>query len=71
MKWLKIYLETLKKILQVKNNKLKGYTGPIILCGLIGLYVFLTAYKKLKSFPKTSHLTDEQRSRIFKNFNET
>ena len=49
-----------------KNNKLKGYTGPIILCGLIGLYVFLTAYKKLKSFPKTSHLTDEQRSRIFK-----
>ena len=49
-----------------KNNKLKGYTGPIILCGLIGLYVFLTAYKMLKSFPKTSHLTDEQRSRIFK-----
>ena len=49
-----------------KNSKLKGYTGPIILCGLIGLYVFLTAYKKLKSFPKTSHLTDEQRSRIFK-----
>jgi len=45
-----------------KNNKLKGYTGPIILCGLIGLYVFLTAYKMLKSFPKTSHLTDEQRS---------
>ena len=49
-----------------KNNKLKGYTGPIILCGLIGLYVFLTAYKMFKSFPKTSHLTDEQRSRIFK-----
>ena len=49
-----------------KNNKLKGYTGTIILCGLIGLYVFLTAYKMLKSFPKTSHLTDEQRSRIFK-----
>ena len=49
-----------------KNNKLKGYTGPIILCGLIGLYIFLTAYKMLKSFPKTSHLTDEQRSRIFK-----
>ena len=49
-----------------KNNKLKGYTGPIILCGLIGLYVFLTAYKMLKSFPKTSHLTDEQRNRIFK-----
>ena len=49
-----------------KNNKLKGYTGSIILCGLIGLYVFLTAYKMLKSFPKTSHLTDEQRSRIFK-----
>ena len=49
-----------------KNNKLKGYTGPIILCGLIGLYVFLTAFKMLKSFPKTSHLTDEQRSRIFK-----
>ena len=49
-----------------KNSKLKGYTGPIILCGLIGLYVFLTAYKMLKSFPKTSHLTDEQRSRIFK-----
>ena len=49
-----------------KNNKLKGYTGPIILCGLIGLYVFLTTYKMLKSFPKTSHLTDEQRSRIFK-----
>ena len=49
-----------------KNNKLKEYTGPIILCGLIGLYVFLTAYKMLKSFPKTSHLTDEQRSRIFK-----
>ena len=49
-----------------KNNKLKGYIGPIILCGLIGLYVFLTAYKMLKSFPKTSHLTDEQRSRIFK-----
>ena len=49
-----------------KNNKLKGYTGPIIFCGLIGLYVFLTAYKMLKSFPKTSHLTDEQRSRIFK-----
>jgi len=40
-----------------KNNKLKGYTGPIIFCGLIGLYVFLTAYKMLKSFPKTSHLT--------------
>ncbi len=49
-----------------KNNKLKGYTGPIILCGLIGLYVFLTAFKMFKSFPKTSHLTDEQRSRIFK-----
>ena len=49
-----------------KNNKLKGYTGPIILCGLIGLYVFLTAYKMFKSFPKTSHLTDEQRNRIFK-----
>ena len=49
-----------------KNNKLKGYIGSIILCGLIGLYVFLTAYKMLKSFPKTSHLTDEQRSRIFK-----
>ena len=49
-----------------KNNKLKGYTGPIIFCGLIGLYVFLTAFKMLKSFPKTSHLTDEQRSRIFK-----
>ena len=49
-----------------KNSKLKGYTGPIILCGLIGLYVFLTAFKMLKSFPKTSHLTDEQRSRIFK-----
>ena len=49
-----------------KNNKLKSYTGSIILCGLIGLYVFLTAYKMLKSFPKTSHLTDEQRSRIFK-----
>ena len=49
-----------------KNNKLKGYTGPIILCGLICLYVFLTAFKMLKSFPKTSHLTDEQRSRIFK-----
>jgi len=49
-----------------KNNKLKGYTGPIILCGLIGLYIFLTAFKMLKSFPKTSHLTDEQRSRIFK-----
>ena len=49
-----------------KNNKLKGYTGPIILCGLIGLYVFLTAFKMLKSFPKTSHLTDEQRNRIFK-----
>ena len=49
-----------------KNNKLKGYTGPIILCGLIGLYVFLTAFKMFKSFPKTSHLTDEQRNRIFK-----
>ena len=49
-----------------KNNKLKGYTGPIILCGLIGLYVFLTAFKMYKSFPKTSHLTDEQRNRIFK-----
>ena len=49
-----------------KNNKLKGYTGPIIFCGLIGLYVFLTAYKMFKSFPKTSHLTDEQRNRIFK-----
>ena len=49
-----------------KNNKLKGYTGPIILCGLIGLYVFLTAYKMYKSFPKTSHLTEEQRNRIFK-----
>ena len=49
-----------------KNNKLKGYTGPIILCGLIGLYIFLTAYKIFISFPKTSHLTDEQRNRIFK-----
>ena len=49
-----------------KNNKLKGYTGPIILCGLIGLYVFLTAFKMYKSFPKTSHLTEEQRNRIFK-----
>ena len=49
-----------------KNNKLKGYTGSIILCGLIGLYVFLTAFKMFKSFPKTSHLTDEQRNRIFK-----
>ena len=49
-----------------KNNKLKGYTGAIIFCGLIGLYVFLTAYKMFKSFPKTSHLTDEQRNRIFK-----
>ena len=49
-----------------KNNKLKGYTGPIILCGLISLYVFLTAFKMYKSFPKTSHLTEEQRNRIFK-----
>ena len=49
-----------------KNNKLKGYTGPIILCGLIGLYVFLTAYKMFKSFPKTSNLSDEQREKILK-----
>ena len=27
-----------------KNNKLKGYTGPIILCGLIGLYAFFNCF---------------------------
>ena len=62
----KLFGDSEEDVPSKKNIKLKGYTGPIILCGLIGLYVFLTAYKMLKSFPKTSHLTDEQRSRIFK-----
>ncbi|MBF1205332.1 MAG: toxin-antitoxin system YwqK family antitoxin, partial [Fusobacterium periodonticum] len=48
-----------------KNSKLKGYTGPIILCGLIGLITF-TIFKMFTAFPKTKYLTDEQRSRIFK-----
>ncbi len=48
------------------ENKVKNYTtifafGTVI----IGLIIF-TIFKMLKSFPKTSHLTDEQRSRIFK-----
>ena len=62
----KLFGDSEEDVPSKKNIKLKGYTGPIILCGLIGLYVFLTAFKMLKSFPKTSHLTDEQRSRIFK-----
>ena len=48
------------------ENKVKNYTtifafGTVI----IGLIIF-TIFKMFKSFPKTSHLTDEQRSRIFK-----
>ena len=48
------------------ENKVKYYTtifafGTVI----IGLIIF-TIFKMFKSFPKTSHLTDEQRSRIFK-----
>ena len=48
------------------ENKIKNYTtifafGTVI----IGLIIF-TIFKMFKSFPKTSHLTDEQRSRIFK-----
>ena len=48
------------------ENKVKNYTtifafGTVI----IGLIIF-TIFKMFKPFPKTSHLTDEQRSRIFK-----
>jgi len=62
----KLFGDSEEDVPSKKNIKLKGYTGPIIFFGLIGLYVFLTAFKMFKSFPKTSHLTDEQRSRIFK-----
>ena len=48
------------------ENKVKYYTtifafGTVI----IGLIIF-TIFKMFTAFPKTSHLTDEQRSRIFK-----
>ena len=60
--------DTADNALTDKNieNKVKNYTtifafGTVI----IGLIIF-TIFKMFKSFPKTSHLTDEQRSRIFK-----
>ena len=48
------------------ESKLKYYTGIFAFCTVtIGLIAY-TIFKIFTAFPKTNHLTDEQRSRIFK-----
>ena len=48
------------------ESKLKYYIGiSAFLTVIIGLIVY-TIFKMLTAFPKTNHLSDEQRSRIFK-----
>ncbi|MDC7954867.1 toxin-antitoxin system YwqK family antitoxin [Fusobacterium simiae] len=48
------------------ENKLKYYTTISAICTVIGGLIIYAIFKILKGFPKTSHLTDEQRNRIFK-----
>ena len=48
------------------ESKLKYYIGiSAFLTVIIGLIIY-TIFKMITAFPKTSHLTDEERSRIFK-----
>ena len=48
------------------ESKLKYYTGIFAFCTVtIGLIAY-TIFKIFTAFPKTKHLTDEQRNRIFK-----
>ena len=48
------------------ENKVKSYTTIFVFGTVITGLIIFTIFKMFKSFPKTSHLTDEQRSRIFK-----
>ena len=48
------------------ENKFKSYTTIFVFGTVITGLIIFTIFKMFKSFPKTSHLTDEQRSRIFK-----
>ena len=49
-----------------KSQKTKEYIGIFIFCTIIIGFITYTIFKMTKAFPKTNHLTDEQRSKIFK-----
>ena len=51
--------------IQTEENKSKKYLEYSIFGGIIVLWIYFIIFK-LKSFPKTSHLSDEQREKILK-----
>ncbi|RRD28681.1 toxin-antitoxin system YwqK family antitoxin [Fusobacterium canifelinum] len=51
--------------IQTEENKSEKYLEYSIFVGIIVLWIYFIIFK-LKSFPKTSHLSDEQREKILK-----
>lgn len=49
-----------------KESKIKYYIGITAFWIIIIAFIIYTIFKIIKAFPKTKHLTEEQRSRIFK-----